>query len=67
MRRVLVVDDHAPSRAHVVTTLKQSRYELVGEAATGKLALVIARTTRPEVMLMAVGLPDIDGMRPLAS
>jgi response regulator NasT len=62
MRRVLVVDDHAPSRAHVVTTLKQSRYELVGEAATGKLALVIARTTRPEVMLMAVGLPDIDGI-----
>jgi len=62
MKRVLVIDDDAQSRAHVVTTLKQSRYELVGEAATGKLALVIARTARPEVMLMAVGLPDIDGI-----
>jgi len=62
MRRVLVIDDDAQSRAHVVTTLKQSRYELVGKAATGNLALVIARTARPEVMLMAVGLPDIDGI-----
>jgi len=62
MKRVLVIDDDAQSRAHVVTTLKQSRYELVGEAATGKLALVIARTARPEVMLMAVGLPDIGGI-----
>jgi response regulator NasT len=62
MRRVLVIDDDARSRAHVVTTLNADGYQLTGEAATGKLALVIARTTRPEIILMAVGLPDIDGI-----
>lgn len=62
MRRVLVIDDDAQSRGHVLTTLKQSRYEIVGEATTGKLALVITRTARPEVVLMAVGLPDMDGI-----
>jgi AmiR/NasT family two-component response regulator len=62
MRRVLVVDDHTPSRAHLVTTLKERGYELVGEATTGKLALVMARAARPEIILMAVGLPDMDGI-----
>jgi DNA-binding NarL/FixJ family response regulator len=67
MKRVLVIDDDAQSRAHVVTTLKQSRYELRGRSRNGKLALVIARTARPEVMLMAVGLPTSMASRPLAS
>ena len=62
MRRVLVIDDHTRSRAHLVTTLKERGYELVGEAATGKLALVIARTAKPEIILMAVGLHDMDGI-----
>ena len=62
MRRVLVVDDDANSRAHLISTLKQSGYEIVGKAATGKSSLVIAGATRPEIILMAVGLPDIDGI-----
>ena len=63
MRRVLVIDDDASSRDNLTSTLKQSGYEIVGEAATGKLALVVARTPRPEIILMAVGLPDIDGIK----
>lgn len=62
MRRVLIIDDHTRSRAHLVTTLKERGYELVGEATTGKLALVMARAARPEIILMAVGLPDMDGI-----
>ena len=62
MRRVLVVDDHTPSRAHLVMTLTQSGYEIVGEGVSGKKALVIARTAKPEIIIMAVGLPDMDGI-----
>jgi DNA-binding NarL/FixJ family response regulator len=63
MRRVLVIDDDASSRAHLISTLKQNRLRIVGEAATSKLPLVIARTTRPEIILMVVGLPDIDDIK----
>ena len=62
MRRVLIIDGHSPSRAHLVNTLKRIGYELVGEAATTRVALVIARASRPEIILMAVGLPDMDGI-----
>jgi two-component system, response regulator PdtaR len=62
MRRVLVIDDHEPSRLHLVTILKDSGYEIAGEGARGKLALALARAAAPDVILMAVGLPDIDGI-----
>ncbi len=63
MRRVLVIDDHEPSRRHLVRTLTESKYEIAGEGASGKLALTLARTAAPDVILMAVGLPDIDGIQ----
>ena len=62
MRRVLVMDDHEPSRAYLVTILKDSGYEIAGEGASGKLALVLARAAMPDVILMAVGLADMDGI-----
>jgi response regulator NasT len=62
MRRVLVVDDHDPSRTRLIRTLKKCGYEIAGEAASGKVALVLARTAAPDVILMAVGLGDIDGI-----
>jgi response regulator NasT len=62
MRRVLVVDDHDPSRTRLIQTLKKCGYEIAGEAASGKVALVLARTAAPDVILMAVGLGDIDGI-----
>ena len=62
MRRVLVIDDHPPSRTHLVTILKDSGYEIAGEGASGKLALVLTRAAVPDVILMAVGLADIDGI-----
>ena len=62
MSRVLVIDDHEPSRAHLITILRECGYELAGEGASGKLAAVLARRTAPEVILMAVGLTDCDGI-----
>ena len=62
MRRVLVIDDHEPSRKHLVKILTEGRYEIAGEGASGKLAMAMAKNAAPDVILMAVGLSDIDGI-----
>ena len=62
MRRVLVIDDHEPSRRHLVRTLTEAKYEIAGEGASGKLALTMVRTAAPDVIVMAVGLSDMDGI-----
>ena len=62
MRRVLVIDDHEPSRKHLVKILTESRYEIAAEGTSGKLATELAKSAAPDVIVMAVGLPDIDGI-----
>jgi response regulator NasT len=62
MRRVLVIDDHESSRKQIVATLKNGGYEVAGEGTSGKSALPLARAASPDVLLMAVGLPDVDGI-----
>ncbi len=62
MRRVLVIDDHEPSRRHLVSILSEGGYEIAGEGGSGKIALPLARTAGPDVILMAVGLADVDGI-----
>jgi AmiR/NasT family two-component response regulator len=62
MRRVIVIDDHQPSRRHLLAALNRNGYEVAGEGASGRSALALARTAVPDVILMAVGLPDVDGI-----
>ena len=62
MRRVVVIDDHQPSRRHLMTILSDAGYEIAGEGASGRVALALARTAVPDVILMAVGLSDVDGI-----
>jgi len=61
-RRVLVIDDHLPSKTFLITALAEKGFNVVGESARGKDAAVLAKTTIPDVILMAVGLPDVDGI-----
>src|SRR3972149_5466831 len=63
MRRVLVIDDHEPSRENVVSVLAESGFQVAGEGASGAGALELSLATNPEVILMAVGLADLDGIR----
>jgi two-component system, response regulator PdtaR len=63
MSRVLVIDDHDPSRKNLVSILKNSGYGVVGEGTTGATGLALAAATAPDITLMAVGLPDLDGIR----
>jgi two-component system, response regulator PdtaR len=63
MRRVLVIDDHEPSRHNLVKVLIDSGFQMIGEASSAAVGLELASATAPDLILMAVGLPDLDGIR----
>ena len=59
---VLVVDDHPSFRLSARMLLESEGYLVVGEAASGREALDAARTLAPDVVLLDVQLPDINGL-----
>ena len=61
--RILIVDDQEPFRtvARQVIDLTPE-FELVGEAETGEQAVDMAAELRPDLVLMDIHLPDIDGL-----
>lgn len=59
--RVLIVDDHANFRATARRLLEGEGYDVVGEAEDAAAAVAVARETRPELVLLDVQLPDLDG------
>jgi DNA-binding NarL/FixJ family response regulator len=61
--RVLLVDDHAMVRSGFAMVLSvEDDIEVVGEAADGLQAIEQARVTRPDVVLMDVQMPRMDGI-----
>jgi CheY-like chemotaxis protein len=60
-RKVLIVDDDRSLRLLVRATLGDEEYEIL-EAATGKEALEIARRELPELLLLDIMMPTIDGL-----
>lgn len=61
--RILVVDDHPLFRQGVRSALEaEPDFEVVGEAADGEEAIQIARALAPDVVLMDINLPVIDGL-----
>jgi DNA-binding NarL/FixJ family response regulator len=60
-RRVMVVDDHPSFRRCACTLLTGAGFEVVGEAATGEEATALAAQLEPELVLLDIQLPDIDG------
>jgi DNA-binding NarL/FixJ family response regulator len=61
--RVLIVDDQEPFRmaARMVVDATEG-FEVVGEAETGEDSVVMARELSPELVLMDVNLPGINGL-----
>ena len=61
--RVVVVDDHAVIRAGLGQLLTGTPdIEVVGEAENGRQALDVVRRLRPDVVLMDLQMPDVDGV-----
>ncbi len=59
--RVLIVDDHAPFRSIARQALTANGFLVVGEASDGAGAIRACGELRPDLVLLDVQLPDIDG------
>jgi RNA polymerase sigma factor (sigma-70 family) len=63
MTRVLLADDQALVRAGFRVLLESADdIEVVGEAANGELAIALAQATRPDIVLMDIRMPVMDGL-----
>src|SRR3954447_25770381 len=61
MRTILVVDDHPTFRATARALLEAEGFVVIGEAEDGESALEAMERLRPEIVLLDVQLPGIDG------
>ena len=60
--RILVADDHFVVRQGLAALLApRNGMEVVGEAATGREAVNLARALQPDVILMDMIMPELDG------
>src|SRR5699024_7894065 len=61
-RRVVVAEDEALIRLDVVETLTDAGFEVVGEAGDGQKAIELATELDPDVVVMDVKMPELDGI-----
>src|ERR1700730_2791347 len=59
---VLIVDDHATFRSFARALLQAEGYNVVGEAGDGATALREFQRLQPDVVLLDIQLPDMDGL-----
>ena len=62
MPTALVVDDHPFIRASVKMVLQLENFQVVGEADNGADAVQLARTHLPDIMVLDIGIPRLDGL-----
>jgi pilus assembly protein CpaE len=62
--RVVIVDDIAETRENIRRLLQfEADFEVIGTARTGKEAIDVAQETKPDVVLMDINMPDMDGIQ----
>ncbi|MGZ7458354.1 response regulator [Pseudomonas sp. Ma2-10] len=62
MLKAIIVDDHPFIRSSVKMILKQEKYEVVAEAGNGADAIQMARQHLPDLILMDISMPGVDGL-----
>lgn len=63
MIRIVLIEDHELTRVGLRAALQQTgRVEVAGEAANGKQGLAVLEEVKPDVAVVDIGLPDIDGI-----
>ncbi|UUI67422.1 ANTAR domain-containing response regulator [Aeromicrobium duanguangcaii] len=60
--RVVIAEDEALIRMDLAEMLAEQGYEVVGEAADGQAAVDLAREHRPELVMMDIQMPGVDGI-----
>lgn len=63
--RILLVDDHPLTRDALASLLAQGGFDVVGEAADGAEALALAQRLQPDLVLLDLSMPGIDGLSAL--
>lgn len=61
MNTILIVDDNAGFRVQARALLEADGFYVVGESIDGTSGLAAARSLRPDIVLLDIGLPDVDG------
>src|SRR6266699_2574816 len=60
--RILIADDHALFRDGMRSLLRSEGHEIVAEAKNGREAVVLAHQQKPDVVLMDLSMPEVDGL-----
>ncbi len=61
-RRVVVAEDESLIRLDIVETLRDNGFDVVGEAGDGEAAVALATELRPDLVVMDVKMPKLDGI-----
>ena len=65
MRRILIVDDIAFIRLVIKDILLEGGYNIVGEASDGAQALALYKALKPDIVLLDINMPILDGIETL--
>jgi DNA-binding NarL/FixJ family response regulator len=60
--RIVIADDHVLFRHSLAALISARGHEVVGEASDGREAVRLAQSLRPELVLMDLSMPDLDGL-----
>lgn len=61
-RRVVVAEDESVIRLDIVETLRESGFDVIGEATNGLQAIELATSLKPDIVVMDIKMPELDGL-----